>query len=176
MNIRLALPEDLDAVMSILREAQTTIAALGVDQWQNGYPDRETVARDIAAKRSVLIEDGGEIAATFALCGGEEPTYRVIRDGAWLTGDDNRRYLTLHRVAIAVSRRGTGLAGEIVRYAQDCARREDLISLRADTHEGNAPMRRMLAKHGFVPCGVIRLANGDPRVAYEKIIQPEESA
>jgi hypothetical protein len=31
-------------------------------------------------------------------------------------------------------------------------------------------MRRMLEKHGFLPCGTIFLQNGDPRVAYEKVI------
>jgi hypothetical protein len=31
-------------------------------------------------------------------------------------------------------------------------------------------MRRMLEKHGFVCRGVIHLDNGDPRVAYEKVI------
>ena len=31
-------------------------------------------------------------------------------------------------------------------------------------------MRRMLEKHGFVHCGTIYLQNGDPRVAYEKVL------
>ena len=43
-------------------------------------------------------------------------------------------------------------------------------SLRIDTHEGNVVMRRMLEKQGFMPCGTILLQNGDPRVAYEKVL------
>ena len=39
--------------------------------------------------------------------------------------------------------------------------------IRVDTHEGNIPMRKMLEKQGFVYCGVIHLADGSPRVAYQ---------
>ena len=173
--IRHAVPDDLDALMAIFDEARKTIAALGIDQWQDGYPNREVILQDMDAGRSMLVESDGEITATFALCPGEEPTYNVIEDGEWLTGNENRAYLAIHRVAIAVSNRGTGLSGRIIRYAEDCARQAGFGSLRIDTHKGNAVMRRMLEKNGFTYCGVIHLANGDPRVAYEKIINREES-
>ena len=39
--------------------------------------------------------------------------------------------------------------------------------LRADTHADNIPMQSCLQKNGFAYCGVIYLANGDPRRAYE---------
>ena len=58
----------------------------------------------------------------------------------------------------------------IIRHAEDTARSLGRTSLRIDTHEGNVVMRRMLEKHGFVHRGVIHLENGDPRVAYEKLL------
>ena len=41
-------------------------------------------------------------------------------------------------------------------------------SLRIDTHQNNLPMRSLLHKLGFAPCGVIRLANGSPRLAFQR--------
>jgi len=33
---------------------------------------------------------------------------------------------------------------------------------------GNVVMRRMVEKHGFRECGIIYLANGDERIAFQK--------
>ena len=43
-------------------------------------------------------------------------------------------------------------------------------SIRVDTHEDNIGMQKLLEKCGFEKCGIIHLENGDPRVAYEKVL------
>ena len=155
--------------MPIFAEARKTIAALGIDQWQNGYPSESVILRDIEKGQSYLCEIEGKICGTFAIIDDGEPTYDKIFDGAWLTGD-SRDYLAIHRVAISVSSRGSGLSGKIIDFATDFACGLERKSLRIDTHRGNVVMRRMLEKNGFEFCGVIYLQNGDERVAYEKII------
>ena len=180
MLIRKTEITDLEAVMPIFDEARATIAALGIDQWQNGYPSREIIEKDIELSQScVVVSDGGictscgslggKISATFALIFCGEPTYDTIYDGEWLTGESDS-YIAIHRVAISVAMRGRGIAGEIINYATDKARSLGRRSLRIDTHRGNVVMRKMLEKQGFFHCGTIYLENGDERVAYEKII------
>ena len=99
-----------------------------------------------------------------------EPTYDKIYDGHWLTGDDGRDYIAIHRVAISVSSRGSGLSGKIIDFAVSFAKEKGRKSLRIDTHRGNAVMRRMLEKNGFEYCGIIYLESGDERIAYEKVL------
>ena len=167
--------------MPIFDEARGTIAALGIDQWQNGYPSREVIEKDIELSQSrVVVTDGGvctasgtlggRICATFALIFDGEPTYDRIYFGEWLTGSDSKSYVAIHRVAISVASRGRGIAGEIVEYAANAARALGRASLRIDTHRGNVVMRKMLEKQGFSHCGTIYLENGDERVAYEKLV------
>ena len=170
MNIRNSTPTDLDALLALFDEARGTIAALGIDQWQDGYPSREVVLGDIQKKQSYCVEIDGRVCATFALIDDGEPTYDRILDGAWLTGDGKDHYLAIHRVAIAVAMRGQGIAPALLAYAADFAVQHQMISLRIDTHRGNVVMRRMLDKNGFTYCGVIYLADGAERVAYEKPI------
>ena len=43
-------------------------------------------------------------------------------------------------------------------------------SVRIDTHQGNAPMRAMLERSGYVHCGSVYLETGEHRVAYEKCL------
>ena len=170
MLIRKTTRSDIASLMPIFDEARRTISALGIDQWQNGYPSENVISADVEKNQSYLCETEGRACGTFAMLTDGEPTYDKIYEGHWLTGDDSSDYIAIHRVAISVSSRGSGLSGKIIGYAADFAKEKSRKSLRIDTHRGNAVMRRMLEKNGFVFCGVIYLENGDERVAYEKII------
>jgi GNAT superfamily N-acetyltransferase len=173
MEIRKSTQHDMGDLLSLFDEARSTIAALGIDQWQNGYPSREAITNDIEKCVSYAVLCDGEILGTFALIENGEPTYDKIFDGEWQTGYSKSQcpdYFALHRVAISVSARGTGLSTKIIGYAKEKATAKGKKSLRIDTHRGNVVMRRMLEKHGFVHCGTIFLESGDERVAYELIL------
>lgn len=173
MQIRRTTVNDIDAVMFIIEEARRTIAALGIDQWQGGSPNRAMIVEDVALEQSYCVEaDDGRIVGTFALIFDGEPTYDNIFEGAWSMDDRTAAgewsYLAIHRVAIAVANRGSGISTMILNYAAEEAARLGREALRIDTHRGNVVMRRMLEKHGFIHRGTIYLQNGDPRVAYER--------
>ena len=167
ISIRPARYEDLNTLMPIFEEARKTIAALGIDQWQNGYPSREVIEADICKSISYLAELDGEICGTFVLLSDGEPTYDRIFDGNWRSDE---AYIAIHRVAIAVRHRGKGIAEQIMHYAAEFAQDKGISALRIDTHRGNAVMRRMLEKNGFSHCGTIFLKDGSPRVAYDKLL------
>ena len=42
-------------------------------------------------------------------------------------------------------------------------------NIRIDTHKDNAIMQHNIVKHGFRYCGIIHLASGDERLAYQKL-------
>ena len=84
-----------------------------------------------------------------------------IEDGAWLA---DAPYCAIHRIASAGRVRGV-LRACVAWSARRCAH------LRADTHADNAPMLRLLPALGFVRCGVVRVADGSPRIAFERLPQ-----
>lgn len=155
--VRQATPEELDRLMEIYRSAQEFMIRSGnPHQWGRAKPARETVAEDIAAGRCRVILRDGVICGVFALCEGEDPTYRVI-EGAWR---NNAPYLTIHRVA------GDGTVKGVFQAAADCCKAH-CDSVRVDTHADNRPMQSAVKKAGFVYCGVIHLSDGSPRLAYQ---------
>lgn len=166
MNIRPSQPGDLPALVDLFGEARGTIAQLGIDQWQNGYPSEKVITEDIEKSQSYVVEQEGGILGTFVLVT-TEPTYDLIYEGQW----QDETYLAIHRVAVKVASRGTGVADRIIRYATEQAQSMGREALRIDTHRGNLPMRRMLEKQGFQYRGVIYLTDGAPRVAYEKRVR-----
>ena len=165
MKIRPSQYRDLPGLMAIFGEARGTIAQLGIDQWQNGYPSEAVITEDIAQGQSYVVEREGMVQGTFVLVE-TEPAYDRIYDGKWKDDD----YIAIHRVAVKVACRGTGICRAIIGYAADRAKAMGRSALRIDTHQGNIPMRRMLEKNGFEYRGVICLADGSPRVAYEKSV------
>ena len=162
-----ATAEDLDTLFPIYQTAVRTIGALGIDQWQKGYPTREILLEDVEAEELYRIEIDGRTAGGFALLLRRDPTYDVIR-GAWKTGDEGA-YAAVHRVAVDPLFRGRDLPLFLYDFAERMAREKGLVSLRIDTHEGNVVMRRSLEKCGFSHVGEITLPDGSPRVAYEKV-------
>lgn len=160
IQIRKALPADLDVLMDIFEVARRFMQATGnPNQWINGYPGRELMEREVEAGHCfVCIDDRQEIIGTFCFILGEDPTYAYIEDGSW---PDQEPYGVIHRLAS----RGTcpGVAEACVRW---CAGQG--VHLRADTHADNRVMQHILKKQGFVRCGIIYVANGTPRIAYQR--------
>lgn len=167
--------EHMDPLVALYEDARAAIARFGINQWQDGYPCVTDIAADIERGELWIGMTGTRIdCAAALLCGrpGEssvDPTYDRIVSGAWLTCT-RTNYAAVHRVACASWVRGSGAASQMMEYVAALAREKGKLSLRIDTHEGNLAMRRFLAKNGFAYCGVIHLANGDPRVAYERIL------
>ena len=166
---RRAEMRDRDAILAVVGHARAAIRALGIDQWQDGYPEPEVIEADIAGGIGYVFEAGGRIAGYLALADAPEAVYEDI-EGAWLC---DAPYLTVHRMCIDDGFRGTGLSRMMFAFAEEEAGERGFSSVRADTHRGNIVMQKLLARCGFELCGTVSydVLAGDPiRVAYEKRI------
>lgn len=159
--------KELDAITQIISDARSRIGRLGIDQWQYGYPSRDVIAEDIRRGRSYVARDeDGSLCAVFTVVDDGEPIYDKIYDGAWQTEGDN--YLAVHRIAVSSQKLRRGVASSAMKFVEEMAAAQGRASVRIDTHLGNAPMRGMLERNGYVHCGSVYLESGDHRVAYEK--------
>jgi len=165
LRFRLATELDLPKIKRIIGEAQAKLRKEHVDQWQNGYPTDDILRKDITNEnRFVMIDAEDRLLGSFTLVVGDDPNYEVIK-GAWKS--DNP-YVVLHRLAIASSFQKLGLARTCLSFVEQKAKSYSIRSFRVDTHEDNLPMRRLLKSVGFTYCGIISVADGTPRRAYEK--------
>ena len=160
LTVRKATADDIEYIMSIYAQARGFMIRSGnPTQWGDSYPKRELIEEDIRGGISRVICDGEAVRGVFALLTEEDPTYKQIEDGSWL---NDSPYVTIHRIASdGVSR---GIFRCAAGYCKSISR-----SVRVDTHADNAPMRRRIEENGFVRCGIIHIADGSPRIAYQWI-------
>ena len=166
MQIRIAFFEDLEFIEGAYDRSRAFMQANGnATQWPDGYPSRIDAEEDIARGHCFLVTDEAGPLAAFSFAPGPDETYAKI-EGAWHSDAD---YHVIHRVAAV---RGRGVARAIFKFAAEHA-----DYLRCDTHVDNVPMRRALESFGFRESGMITVANGTQRVAYDWIIEsPRDSA
>ena len=158
-HIRPAVEEDLPSIMPVLEAAKGIMRASGNHhQWSNGYPSEETILQDIRNGFGFVVADGRGVSAYFAFIPSPEPTYSYIEGGRWL--DDARPYHVIHRIGSTPESHG------VFKAIMDWCREHDPC-LRIDTHRDNHIMQHCILSYGFRYCGVIYLANGDERLAYQ---------
>lgn len=166
MNVRPAKMRDFEAAARLLEIGRRNIAALHIDQWQNGDPSAEDLKRDIENGELYLCEEQGAVLGMAYIGTNGEPTYHQIFEGAWL---QNGAFTVIHRVAVDSAARGKGVFAALVQKAEEISKENGFCAIRIDTHRGNLPMQHALKKQGFSYCGIIFLENGDERLAYEKL-------
>lgn len=172
MIFRIAKKEDIEKIMPIIEKAQEYLKNQGIDQWQDGYPNEESIGEDIEAENFYILEENDKILGVTALIFGEDKTYQKIYDGKWLT---NGTYGVIHRLAVGHNQRRRGIANKILKEVEKTTIEKNINSIKVDTHRDNKGMQKLLEKNGYQYCGIIYARDNTERVAFEKILDKKES-
>lgn len=163
--------EDIPRIMEIVEDARRSLHRHRVDQWQGEYPGETLFRQDVERGELYAVRHGADLAAFFLVTDRPEPCYEDITDGKWTP---ELPYCVLHRCAVAGEYRGTGMAEQMLRFAEAAARALGGRALRVDTHRKNKPMQQLLRNNGYRYRGNVLVdENGhDPaRQAFEKILK-----
>ena len=160
LSVRPALRSDIKEIMDVIAAAKAIMRASGnLCQWTGGYPSEEVIINDIdKGWGRVVLSPDSSIGGYFCFMPSPEPTYAEIFGGKW--EDDSSGYHVIHRIGSRAEVHG--VFETIIRYSTA----ED-PHIRIDTHRDNLIMQHNILKHGFRYCGIIYLASGDERLAYE---------
>lgn len=156
-QIRKARREDLPRIEEIYAYARKFMAETGnPNQWGKTTPPTAQLEVDISRGDLYVLIHEHIIHGVFYFYIGEDPTYGIIEEGRWRS---DTPYGTIHRIA------GDGSGGVLASAVSFC--KTKINHLRIDTHHDNKVMQRAVAKQGFRRSGIIYLASGDPRIAYD---------
>ena len=167
MEFRKAVEADANRIIDIIKQAQDYFKEQGINQWQNNYPNIETVKNDIKNKNGYVLVNDHIVVGTVAVIFDGEKSYESIYDGNWIS---NQKYAVFHRIAIDTNNKGLGLSSFILKNIEEMCLNMGVHSIKVDTHRDNISMQKMLQKNGFHYCGKIYLDDNSERIAFEKIV------
>lgn len=170
MIYRLAVQQDLPALVRMSSQAVENFRRRGIKQWQKGEPNEKSLAASIDCQTIHVLEKDGVAVAMITIVPGPELSYQEI-SGKWLNEEP---YCAFHRVCVEESLKGQGIAGQLFAFSEKYAREQGFTNVRIDTHPDNHAMQHALAKSGFIQCGGLILKEGseagDPRIGYQKCL------
>lgn len=163
--------EELEKVMEVINDAKAFLK-LQSKQWQQGYPNHDSMRKDILNHNLFAVYENNEIACVAALIIGIEKTYVNMIEGKWEI-ETSASDLVIHRIAISNKYRGKGFAKEMMKFALQYAKENNCKSIKVDTHRVNKPMQNLLINSGYEYKGIIDLNRNEEdqlRLAYEFVI------
>jgi GNAT superfamily N-acetyltransferase len=162
MILRKANLSEAPVIWTILQQAIAQRKRDGSTQWQNGYPNEESVQEDITNGYAYVLLENEVIVAYAAIIFGIEPAIQ----GKWLTNGD---YVVVHRVATSEAVKGKGIATRLFKMIEDLCLQQKVYSIKVDTNFDNVPMLKIMDKLSYTYCGEV-FFNNAPRKAYEKVL------
>lgn len=165
---RQATIEDLAGISLLLAETKAYFKTKGIPQWQGDYPAISDFEQDIARGECYLaLNHAQEVIGMMVVSTQPEPNYELIYAGEWHYQEPAT---VIHRLAISQKARGRGIAKKLISLAEEVSLKEGYHVIRVDTHQLNENMQGLLKKSGFKFAGIIEVADGTPRQAFDKHI------
>jgi GNAT superfamily N-acetyltransferase len=141
-QIQNTLKQDIPAIFTLYDEAIAYQKLVGNNHWM-GF-DPALITREIEEQRHYKIVAGGQIAATFCI---------TLSDPLIWIDSDETPAIYIHRIATGLAYRGNNLLKNIIDWAREFARANQLVYIRMDTGAGNDRLINYYVNKGFTHIG-----------------------
>ena len=146
IGCRRGTPGDLDTVCAMIEAAKERMRSQGIDQWDESYPTREDLERDINENTLYIALEDGEPAAVYVINEECEPEYLECR---W----EYDKACVLHRFCVSPGRQNRGVGKQVLEMIEDRLSGMGYGSVRLDVFSENPYALRLYEKNGYVRRG-----------------------
>ncbi len=147
MDIRKAREEDIPRLCDILKAVVRHMHETGFDQWDEHYPTKAIIQRDIAEGICYIYHTGEQIAGFVMLDQNQPDEYAAI-DFQFGTP-----YLCVHRLAIDPLYHRQGIAKAMMCFAESYAKSLGCTAIRLDTRHDNIGALKLYDSLGYIHRG-----------------------
>jgi len=166
-TIKLLKADSTGEIMKLIARATATLDKKGIPQWDEIYPDRKTIARDIENETLYGLMDEDTIAGILVLNENQDKEYGEV---AWDLDDE--KPLVLHRLCLNPDYQGKGLSKVMMGFVEDYARVNGYRSIRLDAFTLNPISLSLYRSLGFAARGEVSFRKGR-FICFEKILVSE---
>ena len=164
MDIYLAVPGEIDPIMSLIKDTIQKMEREGIHQWDEIYPTKEIFSADIAAGSLFAARLGNGIAGIMVLNVEQSQEYNSL---SW--GDDRGKPLIVHRLCVNPVFQGQRIATKLMQFAENYARENKYSSIRLDAFINNKISVGLYDSLGYQRTGIVQFRKGE-FYCYEKVL------
>lgn len=159
---------EVDTIIALTKACGKHMRDNGIDQWDEHYPDRESILNDLNTKTLFTLRDGSEVLGIVVLNESQDEEYAEIN---WSTSEADRN-LVVHRLAVHPEHQGKGLARKLMDFAESFAKEEGYDAIRLDTFSQNPRNQRFYLNRGYTDLGPVFLKykKDYPYLCYELLL------
>ena len=165
MKITLATPRNLDAIMEMYASCVEGMTNLGIDQWDEHYPNRKIIEQDLKEGCYYIGIIDNEIVAGMRVDNIQDPTYLNIN---W--ADKSNNFMVVHRLGSKTKVWNKGIGKKMMDFAENIAIESGYSSFRLDTYSHNPKAMEFYKRLGYQQLGHINLKpDKDIYYCFEKV-------
>lgn len=153
-GVRLARMEELDALLDLVKATVRDLDSQGIYQWDEIYPDRPTLLKDIELQELRVIEVDGRIAGMIAINEVQSPGYETV---PW---SYHGRVLVVHRLIVDPRYQRQKLGSQLMDCAEREAAREGYDTIRLDAFTENPAALAFYKGRGYRQVGTVPFRKG----------------
>jgi len=127
----------------------------GIHQWDEIYPDKETLRQDILLNQMYIGEKDNNIAVCFVL---NEECDEEYNNASWICPD--ARFCIIHRLCVIPLFQNQGIAGQTMEYIENLCKSQEYNSIRLDCFTENPYSLRLYNKAGYSVTGYAEWRKG----------------
>ncbi len=146
--------DDLERVVTIVRNATQFMAGNGIPQWDDVYPGKEILQADIGNQQMYVIENAKSVAGVITLSDYEPFEYG---DVSWLYSG---KILVIHRLTIVPEHQGKKLASELMNFAEKEVASRCYDAIRLDVFTQNPSAIALYERRGYKQAGTVLFRKG----------------
>ena len=155
-TIKLVTIDRLSEVMQIYKAATRKMDEMNILQWDEEYPNQETIENDIQTQTMYGYFEGDEICAVGVLNEIQSEEYKEIQ---WNFPDE--KPLILHRLVVSPKHQNKGISKQMIRFSEEFAEKHQYKTIRFDAYMKNPVSTGVYRKAGYIVSGSVTFRKGD---------------
>lgn len=154
-EFRLIQLAELPELFQVYKSAIHFMDAQGIEQWDDIYPDHDTLRSDIEKQEMYGLLEDGKIVAGIVLNEEQDEEYLTVD---WQLHFE--RIGVIHRLCVGAGHQGRGYGRKIAELAEQEFCRRGFDCIRLDAFPQNPSAMRLYDSLGYSRCGSIQLRKG----------------
>jgi GNAT superfamily N-acetyltransferase len=155
-TLKLITIDKLEEVMEIYRDATRKMDEMKILQWDEEYPSREIVEKDILSRTMYGYFEGDELCAVGVLNEEQSEEYKEV---AWKFPDD--KPLVLHRLVVSPKHQNKGISKQMIRFSEEYAEKNRYKTIRFDAFMENPVSTGVYKRAGYIVSGTVTFRKGE---------------